>query len=160
MQGGIHPDFTGARLGLVEGRGGRGRERCLYRQQLASACGSTWSAAVQFDVPLGPWGLLYAAAHVPPASSRGAARHVPCSSRGTHNPAAAATCPFPRLAPPRPHAGETYLRILRAAKAGAPDIHVHAFSPLEVHQGATSLGLPYGGRRPAGALIACAAARA
>ena len=29
-------------------------------------------------------------------------------------------------------AGETYLRLLEAAKAGAPDIHVHAFSPLEV----------------------------
>ena len=29
-------------------------------------------------------------------------------------------------------AGETYLRTLAAAKAGAPDIHVHAFSPLEV----------------------------
>ena len=30
--------------------------------------------------------------------------------------------------------GETYLRILQAAKAGAPGIHVHAFSPLEVTQ--------------------------
>lgn len=29
-------------------------------------------------------------------------------------------------------AGETYLKLLEAAKAGAPDIHVHAFSPLEV----------------------------
>ena len=28
-------------------------------------------------------------------------------------------------------AGDTYLRLLEAAKAGAPDIHVHAFSPLE-----------------------------
>ena len=28
--------------------------------------------------------------------------------------------------------GDSYLRILEAAKAGAPDIHVHAFSPLEV----------------------------
>jgi hypothetical protein len=28
--------------------------------------------------------------------------------------------------------GATYLDILAAAKAGAPDIHVHAFSPLEV----------------------------
>jgi 2-iminoacetate synthase ThiH len=28
--------------------------------------------------------------------------------------------------------GQTYLDILAAAKAGAPDIHVHAFSPLEV----------------------------
>ena len=31
-------------------------------------------------------------------------------------------------------AGETYLRLLEAAKAGAPDIHVHAFSPLEVRE--------------------------
>jgi hypothetical protein len=30
--------------------------------------------------------------------------------------------------------GDTYLRLLEAAKAGAPDIHVHAFSPLEVTQ--------------------------
>ena len=30
--------------------------------------------------------------------------------------------------------GDSYLRILEAAKAGAPDIHVHAFSPLEVSQ--------------------------
>ncbi len=30
--------------------------------------------------------------------------------------------------------GATYLSILAAAKAGAPDIHVHAFSPLEVMQ--------------------------
>ena len=32
--------------------------------------------------------------------------------------------------------GETYLSLLRAAKRGAPDIHVHAFSPLEVRHGA------------------------
>ena len=30
--------------------------------------------------------------------------------------------------------GHTYLSILAAAKRGAPDIHVHAFSPLEVYQ--------------------------
>ena len=29
-------------------------------------------------------------------------------------------------------AGNTYLRLLEAAKAGAPHVHVHAFSPLEV----------------------------
>ena len=34
-------------------------------------------------------------------------------------------------------AGETYLRLLEAAKAGAPDIHVHAFSPLEVRETAS-----------------------
>ncbi|GLI66925.1 hypothetical protein VaNZ11_010964 [Volvox africanus] len=39
--------------------------------------------------------------------------------------------------------GDTYLRIVSAAKAAAPAVHVHAFSPLEVHHGATSLGLTY-----------------
>lgn len=38
--------------------------------------------------------------------------------------------------------GETYLEILNAVRAAAPGIHVHAFSPLEVLHGATSLGLP------------------
>lgn len=38
--------------------------------------------------------------------------------------------------------GHTYLEICRAAKRGAPGIHVHAFSPLEVFHGATTLGLP------------------
>jgi len=37
--------------------------------------------------------------------------------------------------------GETYLEILRVALAAAPEIHVHAFSPLEVAHGARSLGL-------------------
>lgn len=41
-----------------------------------------------------------------------------------------------------PFPGETYLRLLEAAKAGAPDVHVHAFSPLEVTQGAATLGWP------------------
>jgi FO synthase len=40
------------------------------------------------------------------------------------------------------YTGETYRSIVRAVKAAAPDIHVHAFSPLEVWNGATSLGLP------------------
>jgi FO synthase len=38
--------------------------------------------------------------------------------------------------------GNDYLRILAAAKAGAPGIHVHAFSPLEVSHGAATLGWP------------------
>ena len=37
--------------------------------------------------------------------------------------------------------GNTYLRLLGAVKAAAPEIHVHAFSPLEVMHGATSLGI-------------------
>jgi len=38
--------------------------------------------------------------------------------------------------------GDTYLSILDAVRSAAPGIHVHAFSPLEVVHGATSLGLP------------------
>ena len=38
--------------------------------------------------------------------------------------------------------GETYIGILKAVKASVPDIHVHAFSALEVWQGAATLGLP------------------
>ncbi len=37
--------------------------------------------------------------------------------------------------------GNTYVEILRLTKAAAPGIHVHAFSPLEVWQGAATLGL-------------------
>ena len=39
------------------------------------------------------------------------------------------------------YSGETYLDICRTVKAAAPGIHVHAFSPLEVWQGAATLGL-------------------
>jgi FO synthase len=37
--------------------------------------------------------------------------------------------------------GETYLEILRAVKSADPEMHVHAFSPLEVWHGATTLGM-------------------
>jgi FO synthase len=37
--------------------------------------------------------------------------------------------------------GETYLAIVRAVKAAVPGVHVHAFSPLEVRHGASTLGL-------------------
>jgi FO synthase len=39
------------------------------------------------------------------------------------------------------YTGETYLAIVGAVKSAAPDIHVHAFSPLEVRHGAETLGL-------------------
>ena len=39
------------------------------------------------------------------------------------------------------YSGNTYLSILRAAKDAVASIHVHAFSPLEVSQGAETLGL-------------------
>jgi FO synthase len=39
------------------------------------------------------------------------------------------------------YTGQTYLGILRAIKTSLPDMHVHAFSPLEVFQGAMTLGL-------------------
>ena len=40
------------------------------------------------------------------------------------------------------YTGRTYLGICRAIKAALPDMHIHAFSPLEVTQGAATLGLP------------------
>jgi FO synthase len=41
-----------------------------------------------------------------------------------------------------PHyTGQTYLDLLAAAKSGAPGIHIHAFSPLEVSHGASTLGI-------------------
>jgi len=39
------------------------------------------------------------------------------------------------------YTGRTYLDILDAVKSAAPDIHVHAFTPLEVFQGAHTLGV-------------------
>lgn len=39
------------------------------------------------------------------------------------------------------YTGDTYLEILHAVKAVCPDIHIHAFTPLEVWQGAATLGL-------------------
>lgn len=39
------------------------------------------------------------------------------------------------------YTGNTYLEICRAIKAAVPGMHVHAFSPLEVTQGAATLGL-------------------
>lgn len=39
------------------------------------------------------------------------------------------------------YTGETYLSLCRAVKEAVPDIHVHAFSPLEVAHGARTLGV-------------------
>src|SRR5690606_42127525 len=39
------------------------------------------------------------------------------------------------------YTGQTYLDILAAVKAVEPNMHVHAFSPLEVWQGAQTLGV-------------------
>ena len=39
------------------------------------------------------------------------------------------------------YTGDTYLAALRAVKAAVPSMHVHAFSPLEVSQGAKTLGI-------------------
>jgi FO synthase len=36
------------------------------------------------------------------------------------------------------YTGQTYLEILEAVKAAVPDMHIHAFSPLEVWQGAAT----------------------
>jgi FO synthase len=39
------------------------------------------------------------------------------------------------------YTGDTYLSIVRAVKDVAPEMHIHAFSPLEISQGAATLGL-------------------
>lgn len=39
------------------------------------------------------------------------------------------------------YTGQTYLSIIESVKKAAPDMHVHAFSPLEIWQGAQTLGL-------------------
>ncbi len=39
------------------------------------------------------------------------------------------------------YTGETYVAICKAIKAAVPGMHIHAFSPLEVTQGAATLGL-------------------
>jgi FO synthase len=39
------------------------------------------------------------------------------------------------------YTGETYLEVVRAAKRAAPQIHVHAFTPLEISHGANTLGI-------------------
>lgn len=39
--------------------------------------------------------------------------------------------------------GEDYINILTAAKSVSPDIHIHAFSPLEIDHGARTLGLSH-----------------
>tara|TARA_A100001391_G_scaffold205379_1_gene205553 strand:- start:2580 stop:4961 length:2382 start_codon:yes stop_codon:yes gene_type:complete len=41
-----------------------------------------------------------------------------------------------------PHyTGETYIGLARAVREAVPDMHIHAFSPLEVTQGAATLGV-------------------
>ncbi len=39
------------------------------------------------------------------------------------------------------YTGDTYAGIVRAVKQACPDLHVHAFSPLEIAQGAATLGV-------------------
>ncbi|MCP4071227.1 MAG: 5-amino-6-(D-ribitylamino)uracil--L-tyrosine 4-hydroxyphenyl transferase CofH [Hyphomicrobiales bacterium] len=42
------------------------------------------------------------------------------------------------------YTGQTYLDILHAIKSELPDMHVHAFSPLEIQQGAQTLDISIG----------------
>lgn len=39
------------------------------------------------------------------------------------------------------YTGETYLELVRTLKSVEPDLHIHAFSPLEINHGAQTLGL-------------------
>ena len=40
------------------------------------------------------------------------------------------------------YTGDTYISILDTVKSSTPDMHIHAFSPLEVWQGAQTLSMP------------------
>jgi len=40
------------------------------------------------------------------------------------------------------YTGQTYLDILRTVREASADMHIHAFSPLEIDQGAHTLGMP------------------
>jgi FO synthase len=40
------------------------------------------------------------------------------------------------------YTGQTYVDVIRAVKRARPEMHVHAFSPLEITHGASSLGIP------------------
>ena len=40
------------------------------------------------------------------------------------------------------YTGQTYIDVCRSIKQVVPDMHIHAFSPLEVWQGAKTLGIP------------------
>lgn len=40
------------------------------------------------------------------------------------------------------YTGQKYLDICRTVKGAVPQMHMHAFSPLEIHQGAQTLGVP------------------
>ena len=40
------------------------------------------------------------------------------------------------------YTGRTYLNIIETIRAATPQMHIHAFSPLEVWQGAKTLGMP------------------
>ena len=42
------------------------------------------------------------------------------------------------------YTGQTYIDLCHIAKQAAPGIHIHAFSPLEIHQGAQTLGISVG----------------
>jgi FO synthase len=42
------------------------------------------------------------------------------------------------------YTGETYISLLRAVKDAVPEMHIHAFSPLEISQGAATLGMSSG----------------
>ncbi|EFJ42944.1 hypothetical protein VOLCADRAFT_96978 [Volvox carteri f. nagariensis] len=75
------------------------------------------------------------------ASSRPNYKHPPAQPTHTHQSMTRPVCMQGGIHPE--FSGATYLAILSAAKSAAPHMHVHAFSPLEVHHGATSMGLTY-----------------
>ena len=107
---------------------------------------ATWSTATSTT----PTSVTTAAGSAPSPKARRtrrcAARHTTCDwtkssvARGRPGTAAPPKCACKAASIPD-YTGETYLGICRAIKAAVPEMHIHAFSPLEVTQGAATLGL-------------------
>ena len=76
------------------------------------------------------------------AASPTSSRSTRSSAAGARRGSAARSRSASRAASIPGFTGETYLEICRALKAELPDLHIHAFSALEVWQGAATLGLP------------------
>jgi len=94
---------------------------CAYRCTFCAFSKGTHSASLRgepYDIP-----LEEIERRIAEAWARGATEV--CMQGGIH---------------PR-YTGNTYLEILRVAKSAAPNIHVHAFTPLEVTHGAQTLNI-------------------
>lgn len=108
----------------------RGAPYLLPLEEVARRTAEAWDrGATEVCMQVRPWG---SAAHSP-----GGERHTALAAlRCVHRPTTRARAPCLPTPTPAPHPqggihpdfnGDSYLRLLGAAKAAAPDMHVHAF---------------------------------